>query len=68
MGGYHGLYIEMKRAKGGQLSPPQKEWIDRLRAEGYRVEVCAGADAAMEVITGYLAPGKDDLGPKGENR
>ena len=52
--GHHGLYIELKRAKGGQLSPFQKEWLAALKARGYRAEVCAGADAAQAVITEYL--------------
>jgi rhodanese-related sulfurtransferase len=54
---YHGLFIEMKREKGGQLSPYQKIWLANLRAGGYRAEVCAGAEAAKAVITDYLASG-----------
>lgn len=53
-GGYHGLYIEMKRAKGGVLSLEQLAWHEALRAEGYRVEVCRGADAAWGVLCDYL--------------
>ncbi|MDR0620314.1 MAG: VRR-NUC domain-containing protein [Deltaproteobacteria bacterium] len=53
-GGYHGLYIELKRAKGGQVSAYQKDWIENLREHGYRAEVCAGADAAMAVVVDYL--------------
>lgn len=53
MGGYHGLYIEMKRV-GEKPRESQREMHDRLRAEGYRVEWCAGADAAIEVLRGYL--------------
>lgn len=53
-GPWHGLYIEMKRAKGGQLSAAQTAWIGRLRRNGYRVEVCAGAEAAMAVIEDYF--------------
>ena len=40
-GSWHGLYIEMKRSVGGQLTPAQKEWLELLRSEGYRAEVCA---------------------------
>lgn len=54
-GSYHGLFIEMKRRKGGSLSPTQREWIDTLRANGYRVEVCKGADEAIETLEEYLA-------------
>ena len=52
--GYHGLYIEMKRVKGGELSREQKDWIEALRASGYRVEVCKGWQAASVVLIDYL--------------
>jgi len=53
VGGHHGLYIEIK-AQGGRVSDVQKEWIAALRAQGYRAEVCVGADAAWDVICEYL--------------
>ena len=53
-GGYHGLYVEMKRSKGGRVTSLQREWIAKLRANGYKAEVCSGADAAMAVIERYL--------------
>ena len=53
-GGYHGLYIELKRTKGGKLSAVQKEWIDALRGQDYKVIVCYGFDEAREVIISYL--------------
>ena len=53
-GGYHALYIELKRRTGGKVSERQQEWIDRLRASGYRVEVCMGASEAIKVIEEYL--------------
>lgn len=52
--GYHGLFIEMKRTKGGQVEESQKGWHAELRARGYRVEVCKGCDAAIAAITDYL--------------
>jgi hypothetical protein len=52
-GRHHGLYIELK-AQGGRVSDEQKEWIAALRAQGYRAEVCVGADAAWGVICEYL--------------
>lgn len=55
-GGCHGLYIELKAQKG-QASPEQLEWIDALRAQGYRAEVCVGADEAWGVICEYLGIG-----------
>lgn len=53
-GGYHGLYIELKRTKGGKLSATQKEWIDALRGQGYKAVVCCGFDEAKEMIIEYL--------------
>ena len=54
-GGFHGLFIEMKRRKGGVVSAEQKAYIDALRARGYRAEVCRGCDEAMDVLSSYMA-------------
>lgn len=53
--GYAGLYIELKRRKGGHLEDEQAEWLAALSAQGYAVAVCKGADAAIEVIEKYIA-------------
>lgn len=53
-GGYHGLYIELKRTKGGTVSDDQKGWIKALQRCGYRAEVCRGWEPAMKVIMDYL--------------
>jgi hypothetical protein len=53
--GVHGLYIELKRTKGGKVSPEQHEWHHWLTDNGYLVAVCHGADAAIEVIKEYLS-------------
>lgn len=52
--GCHGLFIEMKRAKGGVLSQFQKEYIEALMREGYRVAVCHGFEEAKRTIEEYL--------------
>lgn len=57
-GGYHGLYIEMKRRKGGRVSIEQKKMLLALRAQGYRVEVCRGWEEARDVICEYLREGR----------
>ena len=54
-GGYHGLYVEMKRTKGGQVSQDQKDWIEDLTREGYFAVVCRGWEEASRVIEGYLS-------------
>ncbi|MHC1792149.1 VRR-NUC domain-containing protein [Solidesulfovibrio sp.] len=53
-GGFHGLYVELKAQRDGRVSDEQKEWIAALQAQGYRAEVCVGADAAWRVICEYL--------------
>ena len=53
-GGYHGLYIELKRVKGGRVSPAQQGWIAALRDQGYCACVCKGWDDAAHVIKKYL--------------
>ena len=54
-GEYIGLYVELKRIRGGRTSPVQRGWHDRLRAAGHRVEVCAGWQEAARVIADHLA-------------
>lgn len=53
-GGYHGLYIEMKRREGGKLSKDQRKWIDGLRENGYCVQRCDGHQEAVRVLGDYL--------------
>ena len=53
-GGFHGLWIELKRQHGGIVSAEQEGWITQLRMMGYKAEVCRGWEAAAEVITSYL--------------
>ena len=49
-----GLLIELKRTKGGVISPVQAEWISTLTAQGYRACVCYGWEAAWDLIVRYL--------------
>lgn len=53
-GGYYGLYIEMKRRKGGRVSDEQRAMIEALRAQGYKAEVCRGWEEARDTICEYL--------------
>lgn len=52
--GFHGLYIELKRKKGGRVSAEQRKMIDFLRGQGFRAEVCDGWEAAKNVIVEYM--------------
>ena len=51
---YHGLWIELKRKKGGRLSPEQKDWIDRMNKKNYLAVVANGAEEACDIIYKYL--------------
>lgn len=53
-GQYHGLYIEMKRIKGGRVETEQREWLDALSEQGYSTTVCRGAEEAVKTIQEYL--------------
>lgn len=53
-GGYHGLFIEMKRLKGGTISEPQKKYMETLNEHGYLAVVCRGSDSAIGEIKEYL--------------
>jgi hypothetical protein len=50
---YNGLFIEMKSEKG-RTTKNQDAWIEALREQGYKVEVCHGFDEARQVICDYL--------------
>lgn len=52
--GFHSLCIELKRIRGGRVSPEQKEILDLLNSEGNMAIVCNGADEAIKAIVYYL--------------
>ena len=53
--GYHGLFIEMKRAKPkGKLSPEQEDMLAALEDAGYCAKVAYGCDEAMKILTKYM--------------
>ena len=53
--GYNGLFLELKRVKGGRVSDVQREWHAELRLAGYAVAVCHGADEAQQCLASYLS-------------
>ncbi len=53
-GGWHGLYVEMKRKKDGRVSDAQKAWIEALGAQMYRAVVAHGCEEACDIIYKYL--------------
>lgn len=50
----HALYIEMKKLKGGRVSPDQKEFHKLLAFYGYAVFVAKGFEEAKDIITRYI--------------
>jgi hypothetical protein len=54
-GGFHGLYVELKRLDGGRVSTEQKAWLAALHTAGHCVAVAEGHEQAIGVIKDYLA-------------
>jgi hypothetical protein len=54
-GVYHGMFIEMKRIKGGNESAEQKAFGDQVMGDGYRYTVCMGWEQAADRILQYLS-------------
>ena len=50
---YHGMFIELKSAKG-KLSDSQKEFMGLAILMGYKAVVCYGFDEAKDAINNYL--------------
>ena len=52
---YHGLFIEMKKTKGGIVSENQKMFLNKLNQNGYKAVVCRGAQEAISEIEKYFS-------------
>ena len=52
---YAGLFVELKRKKGGVLSEKQKRFIDYLDYAGYKTAVAKGSEEAKQIIEEYLS-------------
>lgn len=55
------LWIEMKRVKGGRLSPEQSAIIKQLESVGYWVIVGKGAEDAKRQISAFFDRYKDEM-------
>ncbi len=53
-GKYSGLFIELKRVKGGSIQAEQQEWREFLLSQGYSHHFCRGCDEAWKIILEYL--------------
>ena len=56
-GPYHSLWIELKKEKGGKVSPEQQAWLSMLERHGHKAVIASGAGQAIEAITQYLKDG-----------
>ena len=54
-GAFHGLFIELKRLKGSQVSNNQKEMLVVFHRLGYCTKLCKGFAEAQKAIIEYLA-------------
>ena len=53
-GGYNGLFVELKRVKGGSQSKSQKDFEKAVLERGYQYVLCKGAAVALFEIKKYL--------------
>ncbi len=49
------LWVEMKRQKGGCVSPEQADWIEYLQGIGYTCLICPGSENAQAQIEAFAA-------------
>lgn len=51
------FFLEMKRRRGGRVSPEQTEWIKAINEHGARAVICYGFDdAKMAVLQAEVGP------------
>jgi hypothetical protein len=61
IGEYIGLAIELKRAdRSNHPTADQRFWIEGMRRNGWRTEVCYGYDETIAVIEQYLNGAKHE--------
>ncbi len=51
--GYHGLYVELKVGYN-KPTEAQRDWLDRLAAQGYKTAVCRDLDSVKQLVVEYL--------------
>lgn len=57
-GGYHGMFIEMKRP-GGRLDGIQRRWLAALNELGFYAVCCKGWEEARDEIQRYMEAKND---------
>jgi hypothetical protein len=58
MHGYHGAFFEMKRLKGGRVSPDQLAFTMNMRTYGYWADVCSGLAEGVDSFQRYMQDGE----------
>lgn len=53
-GGFHGLWIEMKRFDGGTLSDTQGKFLNFVKTKGYAQSLCYGVEQAISTLKWYM--------------
>jgi len=53
-GGYHGLFIELKKGSGGQIKNQQKLFIAAVKEQNYLAVVAYGEKEATQILKEYL--------------
>lgn len=56
--GYHGLFIEMKKKKGGKVSSNQDTFRQEALDRGYKAVIAQGSQIAIAFIEDYLGPSR----------
>lgn len=59
-GGYHAMYIELKRDSRSHPTKEQLEWVAYLNKNGYYAVVAYGADEAIAEIKKYFSERKEN--------
>lgn len=54
--GYNGLFIEMKKRKGGKRTDDQKKFCQDAIDRGYKAVFAEGSQLAISIIEDYLGP------------
>lgn len=57
--GFHGLYIELKSAKG-RVSDNQKWWLEHLTRQGNMCRVCHSVNETIDLLEEYLTSDKEN--------
>lgn len=52
--GYHGLFLELKRLRGGKISKAQKNFAFLAEQRGYKIIFPKGAAEAFAIVKDYL--------------